>query len=111
MNHAVHHWRAQRLTAVILIPLCLWFIFTLAGMTTLDHDVVSAWIKSPLNGLMLIVFILALFYHAQLGLQVVLEDYIGNDNFRNCTILISGIVMAGAGLISILAVLKITLGR
>lgn len=110
MNQAVHHWRAQRLTAIILIPLCLWFIVTLAGMTNMDHAVVSAWIKSPLNSLMLIIFVLALFYHAQLGLQVVVEDYIGNDSFRNSIILISWIVMSGAGLISILAILKITLG-
>lgn len=110
MKQAVHHWRVQRLTAIILMPLCLWFIFTLAGMTTMDHAVVSAWIKSPLNSLMLLVFNLALFYHTHLGLQVVIEDYISNDNFRNRTILISGIIMSGAGLISVLAVLKITLG-
>jgi succinate dehydrogenase / fumarate reductase membrane anchor subunit len=110
MKQAVHHWRAQRLTAIILIPLCLWFIFTLAGMTAVDHAAVSAWIKSPLNSLLLILFTLALFYHAQLGLQVVVEDYVGNDSLRNCTILICSIAMSGAGLISILAVLKISLG-
>ena len=110
MRQAVHHWRIQRLTAIMLIPLCLWFIFTLAGMTNMCHAVVSAWIKAPLNSLMLIVLVIALFYHAHLGLQVVIEDYIGNEKLRNCAILVSLIVMAGAGLISGLAVLKITLG-
>lgn len=110
MSQAVHHWRVQRVTAIMLIPLCLWFIFTLAGMTNMCHAVVSAWIKAPLNSLMLIVLVLALFYHAHLGLQVVIEDYIGNDQLRSCTVLMSCIVMAGGGLISVLAVLKITLG-
>ena len=110
MSQAVRHWRVQRLTAIMLIPLCLWFIFTLAGMTTMDHAVVSAWIKAPLNSLMLIVLVLALFYHAQLGLQVVIEDYIDNEKLRNRTVLMSYVVMAGAGLIAVLAVLKITLG-
>ena len=110
MRQALHHWRAQRLTAVILIPLCLWFVYTLAVMINMDHAAVSAWIKSPLNSLLLILFTFALFAHAHLGLQVVIEDYIGNDNFRNHAILMSRIAMLGAGLISALSVLKITLG-
>ena len=111
MKQAVRHWWVQRLTAVILVPLCLWFIFSLACMSGMDHVTVHAWIKSPLQSLMLIVFIPTLFYHAQLGLQVVIEDYIGNNSLRHSSIILSMIVMLLAGLIAVLAVLKIALGQ
>ena len=110
MKQAVHHWVAQRLTAVILVPFCLWFIFTLANMSGMDHATVNTWIKSPWHSVLLILFILMLFYHAQLGLQVVVEDYISNENLRNNSIILCKIAMLLAGLVSILSVLKIALG-
>jgi len=110
MKPAVYHWWAQRLTAILLTPLFLWFIFALAGVIGRDHAAVHAWIKSPLNSPFLILFILALFYHAQLGLEVVIEDYISNDNVRNRCILLAKVAMLAAGLIAVLAVLKIAMG-
>ena len=110
MNHAVQHWRAQRFTDVILVPLCLWFIFSLATTTTLDHAAAHAWIKAPVHSVLLIVFILALFYHAQLGLQVVIEDYVGSDSLRNRGIMLSKIALYLTGMVAVLAVLKITFG-
>ena len=109
MKQAVHHWWFQRLTAVILAPLCLWFIFSLACMSGLDHASVHSWIKSPLQSLLLILFSLAIFYHAHLGLQVVIEDYVGNNSLRNTCIYLSMFIMLFAGLVSIMAVLKIVL--
>jgi len=110
MKPAVLHWWAQRLTAVILTPLCLWFTFALVGAIGMDHASVIVWIKSPLISPLLILFLLALFYHAQLGLEVVMEDYINNDNVRNRCILLSKVAMLAAGLIAVLAVLKIAMG-
>ena len=111
MKQAVQHWWAQRLTAVILVPLSLWFIITLACLPGMDHAAVNTWIQSPLHSLILILFILALFYHAQLGLQVVIEDYVGNDSLRNSSSIFSKVIMLFAGLVSIVAVLKISLGQ
>lgn len=110
MKPAVHHWWAQRLTAILLTPLCLWFIMALAGAIGGDHASVHAWIKSPLTSPLLILFILALFYHAQLGLEVIMEDYISNENTRNRSILLAQVAMFAAGLIAVLAVLKIAMG-
>lgn len=107
---AVQHWWAQRLTAVILVPFSLWFIFTLANMTGMDHATVNAWIKSPMNSALLILFILALFYHAHLGLQVVVEDYISDEKLRHNIIVLCLLAMLLAGLVSIVSVLKIALG-
>ncbi|MGH8119275.1 MAG: succinate dehydrogenase, hydrophobic membrane anchor protein [Gammaproteobacteria bacterium] len=109
MKPAVSHWWAQRITAVVLTPLCLWFILALAGAISKDYDSVHAWIKAPLTGPLLILFILALFYHAQLGLQVVIEDYIGKEHHRKFCIILSGIIMLAAGLIATLSVLKVAM--
>jgi succinate dehydrogenase, hydrophobic membrane anchor protein len=104
------HWWAQRLTAIALTPLCLWFIFALISMTGMDHAAVSAWIRSPLVSILLILFILALFYHAQLGMQVVIEDYIDNEALKITSIILLDFVMLFAGMASILATIKVFLG-
>lgn len=71
-----HHWWMQRVTAVALIPLALWFVWALMSLLGADQATVQAWISQPLNAAMLMALVIAMFYHAQLGLQVVIEDYV-----------------------------------
>lgn len=71
------HWWLQRLTAIALVPLCLWFAFALAMLSNASYSTVVAWLQSPIVVVFLILFIVATFYHAQLGLQVIIEDYVG----------------------------------
>ncbi|GJM10972.1 MAG: succinate dehydrogenase membrane anchor subunit [Lysobacteraceae bacterium] len=71
-----HHWWMQRVTAVALIPLALWFVWSLMSLLGADQATVQAWISQPLNAAMLMALVIAMFYHAQLGLQVVIEDYV-----------------------------------
>ncbi|MEX2523341.1 MAG: succinate dehydrogenase, hydrophobic membrane anchor protein [Gammaproteobacteria bacterium] len=104
------HWWQQRLTAVILIPLSVWLMVTIVSLTRLSHAVVTAWMESPLNAVLLIILILTLFHHAQLGVQVVIEDYIHSEWQKlGCIILVKFLALF-AGLASILAVLKVFLG-
>jgi succinate dehydrogenase / fumarate reductase membrane anchor subunit len=70
------HWWAQRVSAVTLVPLTLWFALALLNMNAFDHVAVVAWIASPLNAILLILFVLAGLYHSMLGVQVVVEDYV-----------------------------------
>ena len=71
------HWWAQRLTALALVPLLLWFAFSLIGLQSLgDYAIVRAWIAEPLTGMLMILLLLALLHHSSLGLQVVVEDYV-----------------------------------
>ncbi len=71
------HWWAQRLTALAMVPLTLWFAFSLAGLHGLGNfGDVHAWIVEPLTGILLILLLLSLLYHSSLGLQVVVEDYV-----------------------------------
>ena len=70
------HWSAQRLTAIGLLPLGLWFAFSVLGLPHGSYELVAAWIAEPGNSIMLILLVLTLVYHSSLGLQVVIEDYV-----------------------------------
>jgi hypothetical protein len=65
-KEGVHHWWMQRLTALALVPLVLWFVVSLAGMGDMDHAAATAWIGSPSVAITLVLLIGATFYHAQL---------------------------------------------
>jgi len=80
------------------------------GMTRMDYETVSQWIRLPLNTALLLVFILALYFHAQLGVQVVIEDYIHTEWQKIACIILVKFLIILTGLISALAILKIFLG-
>ncbi|MBT5769571.1 MAG: succinate dehydrogenase, hydrophobic membrane anchor protein, partial [Rhodospirillaceae bacterium] len=69
-------WWIQRLTALALIPLVIWFVVSMIIVTGADHAAALEFIRSPINSVLLILLIVATFHHGQLGLQVVIEDYI-----------------------------------
>ncbi len=70
------HWWSQRLTALALVPLSLWFMISLVAMAGADHATIVTWIASPIVAGLLILLVTATFFHAYLGLQVVIEDYV-----------------------------------
>ena len=75
-KHGFSHWWLQRVSAVALIPLCLWFIYSIVGLVQADYQSAVGFFDSPIQASLMIIFILVLIYHAQTGLQVVIEDYI-----------------------------------
>lgn len=104
------HWWAQRLTAIALVPLCLWFVAGIIGLVGAGHGAAVAWIASPVNAVLLVLLILAVFHHGQLGLQVVIEDYVHTE-WRKITLIIA--VKFGAlilGLAAVFAVGRIAFG-
>ncbi len=105
-----HHWIAQRLTAIALIPLSIWFVFSLVCMTELSHQAAIEWIQSPLVAVFLLLFIIAMFHHAQLGMQVVIEDYIERKVVKITGLVLLKFVSIFAALAAATAVLKIYLG-
>ena len=109
-KEGTHHWWAIRLTAIALVPLSLWFIYSLISMTTLDYMAAIGWLQSPMTSILLILFVLTLFYHAQLGIQVIIEDYIENEALKITGIILLKFVMLFAGLTGIVAILKVFLG-
>ncbi len=103
-----HFWR-QRLTALILIPLVLWFGFSLASMPV-DHATLVGWIQQPAVAIGLILLILSTFYHTQLGLQVVIEDYVSTHSTRTASIIVVNFLCLSFAIIGVVAVLKISFG-
>lgn len=109
-KHGTHHFWHQRLTAIALVPLSLWFITSLVKMTSMDYATVTNWINSPLTAVFLILLIISLFYHAQLGMQVVIEDYIHSEWQKIINIILVKFLALFAALAAVLAILKIFLG-
>ncbi len=81
------HWWAQRVTAVALIPLTLWFIWSMLRLTGAGQAEVQAFLGSPFRLAMMLALIAATFHHLQLGLQVVIEDYVHDDAIKLASVL------------------------
>ncbi len=109
-KEGTHHWWMQRLTAVALVPLSIWFVASLVSMADADYFTVVAWLRSPLVTVLLLCLIWALFHHAQLGVQVVLEDYVHTEWLKIASIIGLKFAAAVLGLASAIAVLKVSLG-
>ena len=106
----VSHWWWQRLTALALIPLVLWFCFSVAMLGATDHTTLTAWISSPLVTVLLIVSIPALLYHLALGMQVIVEDYVHIEWLKLTTIITINFGCFLLAVVGIVAVLEITFG-
>ena len=72
----VHHWWLQRVTAIALIPLSIWFLFFMGALVHADYPMVLAAIAHPVHTILLVVLSVCLFWHGALGLQVIIEDYV-----------------------------------
>ena len=81
-KEGVHHWWMQRLTAIALIPLTLWFAISIAGLAGADHASTVAFLSSPIAAVAVILMVVAAYYHAALGVQVVIEDYIHHEGWK-----------------------------
>ena len=106
-KEGVHHWWAQRLTAVALIPLFLWFVASIAGLAGSDIGPVRAWIAEPVTAILLVLLIVATFHHMQLGMQVVIEDYVHAEGLKIAGIVLVKFAAIALAVASGFAVLKI----
>lgn len=105
-----HHWIAQRFTAIALVPLSLWFICSLVGIGDMSYQKAIEWIMSPMVAVLLLLFIITLFHHAQLGLQVVIEDYLICKTKKITSLIILKLASLLTSLATAIAILKIYLG-
>jgi len=104
-HDGVHHWSMQRLTAILNVPLVAWFLWAMTQVAGLDHQALMLWVAEPLHAIPLILCVLSFFYHAVVGFQVVLEDYIHHEGMKLAApalLRITMLVMAVACLFSIL---------
>ncbi len=105
-----HHFWMQRVTAVALIPLTLWFVYSVIALAGANYATAVAWLQSPTTAVLMLVLIVATFHHMQLGLQVVIEDYIHGEGVK----IVSLMIMKGGSLLlavgAAFAVLKVAFG-
>jgi succinate dehydrogenase / fumarate reductase membrane anchor subunit len=105
-----HHWWIQRLTAVALIPLTLWFILSIIQLTGADYQTAVVWISSPTNSVLMLLLIATTFHHMQLGLQVVIEDYVQGEGVKIFGIVLVKLISVLLAAAAAFAVLKIAFG-
>ena len=86
-EHARQHWVSQRITSIAIVILGLWFVYQLLFvLTSFDHPEVYAWASDPLNAIILLLLSLYAIYHAELGVQTVIEDYVATERLRTYTL-------------------------
>ena len=103
-----HFW-LQRLTAIALIPLTVWFALSIASLASADQGAVQSWMQSPLSATLMISFLVAGFWHMKLGIQVVIEDYAHKEN-RFVMMILLNVFTAAAAAIAIVSILKVAFG-
>jgi succinate dehydrogenase / fumarate reductase membrane anchor subunit len=104
------HWWAQRVSAVALIPLTLWFMFSLLALPALDYATVRAWLSFPWSGFLAVLLVAVLTYHSYLGTTEVIEDYVHSAGMKLLTLLSLRFLYVLVGGASIFAILRVAFG-
>jgi succinate dehydrogenase / fumarate reductase membrane anchor subunit len=107
-KEGVAHWWAQRITALLLVPLVIWFVAALLSHLGADQASARAWLGQPFTYGLMILLLAAMFWHAGLGLQVVVEDYVHGEGAKLILILLAkaaclGLFLAGFVALSLIA--------
>lgn len=105
----VHHWWVQRITAIALVPLSLWFIGAVLALEGRAQPEVAHWISSPVHTVLLITLVVLSFHHMQLGLQVVIEDYVHHEPSRFTLLLLNKGASFFFGLWGAISVLRLAI--
>jgi len=101
-----HFW-VQRLTAIAMVPLVLWLCFSVASLPGMSQAEIRAWLATPFTAVMMILLMLTGLYHAKLGLQVVIEDYVGNHGIRTLSIIAVTLIFALLAVLGVFSVMRI----
>ena len=109
-KEGVEHWWRQRLTALALVPLGLWFVATILAHLGADYEEAIGWLGAPIPAIFMIVLIGVTFYHTALGIQVVIEDYVHQEWVKLGSLVAVRFCCLLLAVAGIFAVLRIALG-
>jgi len=104
------HWWGQRVSAVALVVLTLWFVSSLLRLGDFRYAMVVAWIGAPLNAVLLSLLVGTLVYHSRLGVQVVVEDYVTHHGAKVVTLLLLNFLHIALAAVGVFSVLRIAFG-
>ncbi len=103
------HWWGQRVSAIALVPLGLWFAASIVFADDLSYNAVALWLARPINSILMILLSLAMLYHARLGLQVVIEDYVHGAT-KVLSLLAVKFLSIALAVAAVFAVVRVSLG-
>ena len=104
------HWWTQRVSAVALIPLTLWFVFSLLTISAFDYDTVHTWLSVPISGFLAVLLVAVLAYHSYLGTIVIVEDYVSAAGMKVLTLLVLRFLYVLCGGAGVFAILRVVFG-
>ena len=109
-REGVTHFWQQRVTAVALVPLSVWFLIVIVSLTQADYETAAQTLKQPIIAIPMLLLLISGFYHMKLGLQVVIEDWIDGDGMKIALLLLNTFFAYAIGLACVFSVLKIAFG-
>lgn len=109
-KEGVEHWWIQRVTAIALVPLILWFVIAVIGLVGTDLETMQNWVGRPLPAILLVLLLIATFYHMSLGLQVVVEDYVHAELAKLALVIVIRLFCFALAVAGIFAVFSIAVG-
>jgi succinate dehydrogenase / fumarate reductase membrane anchor subunit len=109
-KEGVHHWWVQRVTSIALVPLSIWFAVSLLSLPSLDHATVVAWMAQSWTALFLTLFVLVATWHSQLGVRVVVEDYVHSSGSKTLMLVVMIILHVFVAAAGVFAILKVAFG-
>jgi succinate dehydrogenase / fumarate reductase membrane anchor subunit len=104
------HWWSQRVTSVALLLLTVWLVIALLRLPDFTHATLVAWIASPVNTVLLLLLTVTGVYHSQLGVQVVIEDYVVHHGLKVASLLLIDFLHVAVGVLGVYSILRIAFG-
>lgn len=109
-HHGAHHWLVQRFTAIGNLVLSIWLIASIIGLPDLSYATVSEWLAQPVSATAMILLVISTFWHARLGLQVLIEDYLHNSGTKFAALAALNLAVIGGGAFAIFSVASLAFG-
>ena len=109
-HHGAHHWLVQRVTAVGNLVLTLWLATSFVLLPDMSHATISGWLEQPLPATAMILLVVTTFWHARLGLQVLIEDYIQETGMKFGLLTLLNLAVIGGGAFAVFSVARLALG-
>ncbi|MBE5072991.1 succinate dehydrogenase, hydrophobic membrane anchor protein [Erythrobacteraceae bacterium E2-1 Yellow Sea] len=109
-HHGAHHWLLQRFTAVGNLVLMLWLVASFIMLPDMGYATLAKWLAQPVSATAMILLVISTFWHARLGLQVVIEDYVHNSGTKFGVITLLNLATIGGGAFAVISVARLALG-
>jgi succinate dehydrogenase / fumarate reductase membrane anchor subunit len=109
-HHGAHHWLLQRTTAIGNVVLMAWLLVSFVMLGDFDHGSVVAWLSQPVAAVPMMLLVVSLFWHARLGLQVLIEDYVHDAGSKFAAISALNLASFGGGAFAIFSVAALAFG-